>query len=331
VAARDNTSDELIDAVRRDSFMAQSGSSDNWTDERILGIADDCLLDPIAPTLKRAKVGWFREDFGLEIESEVARYDVPEEAMWNGLESLFLVDPTAEIISGELKYVDPSNRMMYGSLSPAIPTRYWFDNTQIVLSPPPSSDAVSSYSVTASMYRRPGQLVLLSSVRNVTAVNSVTQTVTIASIPSTWTTDTYTSGTPYRIDIYNRLLPNTRLLWNKTCSASATVLTFSPSITTAEFASISVGDVVTMKGTTPYPDIPPDGVPYLRKMIVRTILTAQTDAQALQVYLGQQAEALANFLRGMSNRADGSPRKLSLRNAGTSRFMRNYGSRFRRS
>lgn len=331
MAAQDNDTTALIDAVRRDSFMAQSGQSDNWTDARILGVADDCTLKWVAPALKRTKQGWFRIDFDIPMVTEQTRYDTPQEAMWNGVEAIWLENPTSRIIEGKVSVVDDSNRMQYGWDTPGIPQYAWFDHTQIVFSPAPSADVVSACSMTASAYRRPAQLVLPSETARITALNSVTQTVTITTRPSTWTTDTYTSGSPYRVDFYDRDLPNTRLLWNKTVSsATVTAIVFAPTITAASFAMLSVGDVVTMKSTSPYPDLPPDGVPFLRDMIVRTILTAQTDMQGLQVYLGQQSEALGNFLRGMSNRADGSPRKLSLSNAGTARFMRNYGARYRR-
>lgn len=331
MAAQDNDTTALIDAVRRDSFMAQSGQSDNWTDPRILGVADDCTLKWIAPALKRTKQGWFRIDFDIPMVAEQSRYDTPQEAMWNGIEAVWLENPTSRVIEGKVSVVDESNRMQYGWDNPGIPQYAWFDHTQIVFSPAPSSDAVSAYSMTASAYRRPAQLVLPDETARVLAVNSVTQVLTVASIPSAFTVDPYTSGTPYRLDIYNKNLPNTRLMWNHTMSSpSVTALAFAPTITAESFATISVGDVLTMKGTSPYPDLPPDGVPFLRDMVVRTILTAQTDMQGLQVYLGQQSESLGNFLKGMSNRADGSPRKLSLSNAGTARFMRNYSARYRR-
>ncbi len=326
MAAVDNNTTALIAAVRRDAFLA--ASDDNWTDARIMSIADDCTLQ-IAGALKKTKQDWFNEDFDLALVTSQSKYDVPEEAMWSSLENAFLIDITTGRVVSELAFVSSSNRMMFQSIDNGItgvPDSAYLNNSQIVFSPAPDSSTVAAYSCTVSAYRRPAQLCLPSVTVRVTAVNTVTQTLTTSTQPSSWATDApdpYTSGTPYRLDVYNRRLPNTRELWNKTLTApSVTALLFSPSITAAEFATIHVGDVVTLRGTSPYPDLPPEAVPFLRQMIKKTILTAQTDSQALQVYLGEKADEAAMFIKGMSNRADGSPKKLSLFNAGGSRFIR---------
>lgn len=331
MSAADNDTTALLAAIRRDSFMAQSGQSDNWTPARLLGVADDCTLRYVAPALKKTKQGWFREETVITMAASVSRYDTPQEGMWNAIENMFLVNASDGSFYGNVDVVDESNRQLYSWSTPGTPTVAWFENSQLVLSPAPSAAIVTAYSLTASYYRRPSQLVLVSDTVRVTAVNSVTQTLTLSGTrPAAFVADAYTSGTPYRIDIINRNLPNTRILANQLVSApSTTAFTFSPTITAANFAKITVGSVVASAGTSPYPDLPPEGVPFLRDMVVRSVLTSQTDVQALQVYLGQQAEALGNFLRGMGNRADGSPRKLSLANAGAARFIRNYGARYR--
>lgn len=326
-AALPNNADALVAAVRRDCFLA--ASDDNWTSSRILAIADDCTLKNCAPALKNAKQDWFAADFELLLVTDQAEYNIPEEAMWSSIENAFLIDKTTGTVSSVLNAVASSNRGLYQATDTqtnGIPSGFYFHHTQMVLVPNPSQSTVQQYSVTVSAYRRPAQLVLTDDVCNVTAVNSVTQTITTTTQPSSWATDApdpYTSGTPYRLDFYARRTPNTRILADQTMTAgSVTSLTFSPSITASEFASISVGDVVTLRGTSPFPDLPPEAVPYLREMVQKTILTAQTDTQALGVYLQEKQDELTNFLRGMKNRADGSPKKLSQYNAAGARFMR---------
>lgn len=320
--AVDNTADQLVAAVRRDCF--QAANDDNWTSAKILGVADDCTLK-IAAALKKLKQDWFQEDFDVTLVADQKEYAAPEAAMWSSVENVFLVDKSTGRIVAELANASSSNRAIYQSPNDGasgIPGAVWLNQYALVCEPAPDDSAVTAYSMTVSAYRRPGQLVLETEIARVTAVNSVTQTLTINARPSTWETDAYTSGTPYRVDLYSRTLPNAQLLRNRTVTApSATALTFSPSITAAEFATISVGDVVAMKNTTWYPDMPPEAVPHLRSMVQKTILTAQTDAAALQAYLAEKADEAALFIKGMSNRHDGKPRKLSLRNAAGARFM----------
>lgn len=319
----DNNTTAFLAAIRRDAFIATSDT--NWGDTRILSIADDCTLK-IAGALKRAKQDWFQDDFDLALVSGQGSYDVPEPAMWSSIENAFLRDKTTGKIVSEVNNVSSSNRRMFeGSnvTATGIPTALWLNHSQIVLTPAPDANTVTAFSLTVSAYRRPGQLVLPAECVNVTAVNSVTQTITTTARPSSWVTDTYTSGTPYRVDIYDRLRPNTLLLRDQTVTApSTTALAFSPSITAARFALIAVGDVVAMKNTSQYPDLPDEGVPFLREMVQQSILTSQTDSQALQVYLAAKAEEAALFIRSMSNRHDGRPKRLSLYNAAGSRFIR---------
>lgn len=323
--AVDNNTTALLAAVRRDAFIATSDS--NWGDARILGIADDCTLR-IAAALKRAKQDWFQEDYDVVLVEDQSEYDVPETAMWSSIENAFLRDITTGKIVSEINNVSSSNRRMFegtNTSSVGIPRALWLSHSQITLMPAPDANAVASYSMTVSAYRRPGQLVAVSECVNVTAVNSVTQELTITTRPSSWTTDAYTSGTPYRVDVYNRNLPNTQLLRNQlVTSPSSTSLLFSPSVTAEAFATISVGDVVAMKSTSCYPDLPPEAVPYLREMIQQSILTSQTDSQALQAYLTAKADEAARFVRSMSNRHDGRPRKLSQYNAAATRFTRGF-------
>ena len=321
--AVDNNTTALLAAIRRDAFIATSDT--NWGDTRILAIADDCTLK-IAAALKRVKQDWFQDDFPVELVDGQAEYDVPEAAMWSSIENAFLRDKVTGKIVSEVNNVSSSNRRMFeGSnvTATGIPVALWLNHSQLVLTPGPDANTVSSFSMTVSAYRRPGQLVLPSECVNVTAVNSVTQTLTITTRPASWVTDPYTSGTPYRVDLYSRNLPNTQLLRNQLVTApSSTALMFSPSITAEAFASIAVGDVVAMKDTSPYPDLPPEAVPYLREMVQQSILTSQTDSQALQVYLTQKADEAALFIKSMSNRHDGRPKRLSQYNASGSRFIR---------
>ncbi len=322
--AADNDSTALLAAVRRDQFLA--ASDDNWTDVKILGIADDCLIGPIAAALKSAKQDWFANDFDVALVASQAAYDLPEQAMFSSIENGFLIDKTTGRLVSTIGNISESQRVLHQSGNDNLtgtPEALWLNHTQLVLTPAPDSNAVAAYSMTVAAYREPGQLVLTSETVRVTAVNSVTQTLTTSARPSSWATDAYTSGTPYRVDVYNRNKPNTQKLWNQLVTApSSTALVFSPSITAAAFALIAVGDVVTMKDTTPYVDLPRSGVPYLRRMIQKTIGMAQKDPQALQEYLSTEAGALANFMRGMSNRHDGKGKKISLYHAGTSAFMR---------
>ncbi len=313
----------LLAGVRRDCFLA--ASDENWSDYRILGIADDCTLSQIAPVFKATKQDWFQADATVTLVASVTAYDIPEEAMWGGVDKIWVVESSTGRIVDQagLSYVNASQRGAVQSTEAGAPVAFWSSLTEINLNCPPDATVASTYELLVSYYRRPAQLVLTTDVCTVTAVSSVTLIASVTTIPAYMTTngpDTYTSGTPYRLDVWERALPNTRLIGNATASSSSsTKFTFNGAVTAAQVAEIAPGDIISVRGTSPYPDMSPEAMPFLRNLVGKTITMAQKDQVGLQAYIDGQRNELANVIRGMSNRADGSPKKLSLRNAGALR------------
>lgn len=323
MGAPDYDSAALLTGVRRDCFLA--ASDENWTDTRIMAIADDCTLSQIAPTFKATKQDWFQADKTIPLVASVTAYDLPEEAMWSGVDKVWVIETATGRITNEkgLNYVNASQRGQVQTQQAGVPSAFWSNQTQLVINAPPDATTVATYSLLVSFYRRPAQLVLTTNVCTVTAVSSVTMIASVTTIPSYMTTngpDTYTSGSPYRLDVWDRTLPNTRLIGNATASSgSSTLFTFNGDVTAAQVALISAGDVVSVHGTSKYPDMPPEAMPFLRNLVGKTILMAQKDAAGLEAYISAQMVLLTNVIKGMSNRADGSPKKMSMRNAGALR------------
>jgi hypothetical protein len=311
---------KFISDVRRDCFLAVADT--NWTDPRILGIADDALVSLIAPVVKRTKQEWYATDYALTLVANQADYDVPQEAMYNGIEAAWLRYTSDNRLAGKLLSIQGSERGAYDNVmtgSVTTPTAFYFRNTQIRFTPPPDGTAATEYNVLLGYYRRPAQLVLPTDTCIATAIDSPSLTVTTSSQPTYFTTngpDVYTSGSPYRVDVYARNTPNTRKLENLTCTApSLTTLTFNGSVTAAQVALIDPGDIITVRGTTCFPDIPADAHPTLKTLVCEAITKAQTDRAAYEMTVKTSLERLQAMLLGMSNRADGSPKKLSLANA----------------
>ncbi len=321
----------LLAGVRRDCFLA--ASDENWSDYRILGVADDCTLSQIAPVFKSTRQDWFQADQIIPLVASVTAYDLPEEAMWSGFDKAWVIESATGRICDDngLNYINASQKGLFQTVQPGAPIACWTNQTQIVLNAPPDATVASTYSLLLSYYRRPAQLVLTTDVCTVTAISSVTLIASVTTIPAYMTTngpDTYTSGSPYRLDVYDRTLPNTRLLANATASSSSsTLFTFNGSVVAASVTGINPGDIVSVKGTSIFPDMPPEAMPFLRNLVGKTITMAQKDDVGFQTYVAGQQEQLANVIRGMSNRADGSPKKLSMRQAGALNVGGGVGNR----
>lgn len=312
--------DELLEGVKRDCFLATS--DENWSDSRILGVAHDQIIGEIAGRLKNTKQNWFESRGSITLSTTKVAYDLPEEAMFGSVESIHLRDRSTGNIVNKLILAQPSQIGMYQSDNPTIPVAFFLDQTQIVLPNLPDSTSVSTYDLQVSYYRRPCKLVLLTDVCTATVIAA--QSITTTTQPTYFTTnapDPYTSGTPSRVDVWNRLTPYTRKLANATCSLnSGTSITFNGSVTTAQVNTISAGDIVSVHGTTIFPDLPPEVMPLLRRFVAREIKMAQGAAD-YQRYADRLDKDWANVLRGLGKRTDGTPTKLSLYNAGAAQTI----------
>lgn len=324
------STDDLIEAVRRDCFLATS--DENWTDARILSIAHDCILEGLAPRMKTAHQNWFLQAATVTFVASVTAYDVPAESMWNGVSSVQLRQISDGLLAGKLTLIDPENEYLYGQpQNPAIPGVFWVNQTELNVIPAPDSNCVSTYDAKLTYYRRPAQMITLSQAVTVQSVTSASLTVTTSTQPTYFSTnapDAYTSGRPSRVDVYNRLQPYTRRFTNLTGSiTSSTGFLFNGSVTSTQVAKIQSGDIMTVYGTTIFPDVPPELHPYLRRLTSATIRLAQGDP-AYQAVIDKANQDVENFLRGMSNRTDGTARKLSLSMSAAGRAIaKNWGYR----
>lgn len=315
------TTDELVDAVRRDCFLATS--DENWTEARILAVAHDCILEGLAPRMKNAKANYFLQSGTVTLVQSITAYDVPGEAMWNGVSSVQLRQLSDGMLCGKLTQIDPENLWRYGQFqNPALPCTFYLDDTQLNVFPAPDSNAVSTYDLRITYYRRPAQMILAN---QATVIQSITSlSVTTSTQPSYFSTnapDAYTSGRPSRVDIYNRLQPYTRRFTDLTGSiTSSTGFTFNGSVTAAQVAKIQSGDIMCVMGTTIFPDVPPELHPYLQRLTSATIRLAQGDP-TYQAVIDRVGLDVDNFLRGMNNRTDGTARKLSLSMSAAGRII----------
>ncbi len=307
--------DELLEGVKRDAFIATS--DENWSDYRILGLAHDVIIDQIAPRLKNTKQNWFQTLGSIPLVANTRSYDLPPEAMWSGVEAIHLRDVSTGRLVCKLHESYPQSIEMYQSDSAAQPAYFYPNQTQVVLPNAPDASSVASYDLQVSFYRRPAQLVLTT---DVCVVQSITSpSVTTSTQPAYFTTnapDAYTAGIPYRVDVWNRLLPYTRKFGDLTCSApDATHLVFNGSVTAAQVSQIASGDIISVHGTSIFPDLSPETMPFLRRFVAAFILLSQGHS-TYQKYADRLENDWETCLRGLGNRTDGTPKKLSLYHAG---------------
>lgn len=303
------TSDDLITDIDRDSF--QPAAQDHFTAAQKLAIADNELVETLAPLLVSLDSGYFLETSDTALVAGQAGYDLDRYAMWNKLRRAELVDSSGSIRNLDL--ITPEQVSFY-STSSGTPAAFELRDKQILLYPPPSS---ATESLRQWIYRRPGRLVSTSASAVVQSVNTTTGVVTYTSSkPSTFTAasihDFYKGTSPFR---------RIGTAVSATASPGAAQHTFS----TANASLLTAGDYVCVRDETVFPAVPIELVPFLKDLVIRSLARTQMDQAAYQVARAEIVDrAKAAFMAGPGQRAVGHPKKISIP------LGRVFGSRSRR-
>lgn len=288
------TTDDLVADIQRDCYLPTAQR--NFSPAQLLLIADQELMNGIAPMLVALDAGFFEEDDDQSTVAGQQRYDFSRYAMWNKLRSVELIDSDTPI---ELDRITQEQKNEY-STSNGRPRAFQFEHAQLVLWPPP--DAV--YTMRQKIYRRPGRMVLTSSAAQVSSVDSGTGVVTYTgSKPAT-----FTSSSTH--DFYSGTSPFRRIgsAISATASPGATQQTFS----TDNAALLEAGDWVCVRDEAVFPAIPIELHPHLKDLVIRSISRTQGDAQQYQIQRAEIIERARSEMIAPGNRSVGQPKRISI-------------------
>ena len=193
------TTDDLLNAVKRDSLLASAQSV--FTDAQLLAIGDDQVLEHLAPLLVRVNENYYLETHDQVLKSGVSGYALPKYAMWNAAYMVALVDSDGYVV--DLDRISAGDLEYRHAPTSGQPRQFYFDHDRIVLNPAPDSTSVSEYVLRTWIYRRPNRMVATSSAAVVSSVAAATGVITYtAAKPSTFTAtsshDAFSARSPFR-------------------------------------------------------------------------------------------------------------------------------------
>jgi hypothetical protein len=240
------TSDQLLVSLRQ-LTMSPNVSADGSDDDDLLLVLDEALKSYVYPELMASRESYFLLRSRTTISSSTSRYRLPVKAAYQKLEGLWLVDSSGNR--------DEMHLLPEGAVDDF--RGYRIEGNHVVLYP----DTNHNYSGSLEFvfYARPGDLVLTSTCRQITAIDTATKVATVAAVPSDWTTSlTY--------DVHSQHSGAEYKIWDETASAvSGTSFTFSTAVDGSSFgtSAIEVGDWICEQGECVIPPIPTDMHPAL--------------------------------------------------------------------
>jgi hypothetical protein len=185
---------------------------------------------------------------------------------------------------------------------------YYLEHNDVVLYPTP---AATTGTLRLRYFMRPSRLAATTACAQISAINTVTSTVTVSSIPSSWATNTVVDFIKAQAPYYNLAIDQT------ITGVSGTDITFSSLPT-----NLAVNDWLALAEYSPIPQVPHEFLPVLAQMTVAKALEAIGDREgaraAERVLTGTGTEPdtgmIASVLKLITPRVVGEPKKVIQRN-----------------
>jgi len=253
------TSTKLLSSISRRSF-APSNQLTYQTSE-ILAMADEVTKTMIIPNIMAVREEYFVFYSDLPIVRGQAAYDIPARALGRVVREVQIINSNESIT--DLPRTEPER---VTSLAQGSPTSFYMRSNQIVFNRPPSSGGST---LRLQYFLAPGDLVETSAGAVISSIDTGSNTVTLSSIPSTWSTGNIfdfikRNGSHEYIDIDYA-----------STDVSSNAITFSSLPST-----LAVGDYVALQGESPLIQLPDLYRTVLAQAVAATMLEGMNQSGA---------------------------------------------------
>lgn len=256
------TTAKLLNAIERRSFSPENQAT--FTEAEILATADEVLKSDIIPAILNTREEFFVTSKDYSILAGVAAYDLPARAI--SIREIQIVNAEGDVVRNLVK-IRPEDVYSYsaGSIE-----AFYLRNNQVILFRTPATTANTLrifYTIDL------GDLVPVSASAIISAIDTVTNVVSVSVIPSTWVT-----GMAFD---FIRKDGNHEYKGN---DFSASLVSGSD-ITFASLPSnLAIGDYINISGESSLVQLPPNFRPTLATLAAAEILMSQSQPGGKEQY-----------------------------------------------
>jgi hypothetical protein len=277
--------DSLVEQIK----IKGSIPDGRFSDQELLDLAYIQLLSVIYPLIISMREEFFLWDYDQAVTASQSAYPIFERALGDGLREAKLVIG-AEI--RDLARIDPQD---ITSTATGDPECFYLKANDMVLYPTPGT---TSGTLRQTAYLSPGRLVPLAEVAEILTIDRTTDTVTIGTLPTGWTTAN-------SFDFHKGSGGYQDLGLGYTGSLVTTTMTFTSDLPT----TLAVGDYLALEGEAGFPQVSKAAQALLVQSTVTTALKAMGHNEASAI-----SDALEKSLAGalavvMAPRIQGAPRR----------------------
>lgn len=298
------TVETLLTSVKQRSMSASNQNLLSDTD--MVRIASEELQSVVLPFIESVKGEYYVTNKDTTFVQGQTVYIMPTRATGSKLRDVCLLDNQNNEVN--LPYIAPEDLKSTWAYAPYQFGFYPRDNNIVLVFG--NLIGSGSYNFVRMMYfRRPNTLCTTSAISTdtanagqITAINTLTNEVTLDFVPPSWTTSTL-------FDVINSMPPFQARGDDQTITSLAGfILTF-----TSLPSGISVGDWVSEANFSPIMQIPVEAIRWLETLTSARILQYSGDP-AFQVFQAQAEQNKKDLIQIINPRVDGSPAKIPQRN-----------------
>jgi hypothetical protein len=297
------TTTHLIENIKRRCTVPTSQLT--FTLEDFSDLANDTLQGEVVPMMMST-----REEYFVEYEDIASpasgQFPIPRNTTANKVRTVAILQPGTPLVLINLPRIDLDVVAGYGFINYNTLAGFYLQDDNICLYPStsvPAGTAIRTY-----FFRRTLNLAAPSTFGRVTAINTGTNVLTLDSIPYTWevgTTLNSVSSLPPRF---------------KTTNEEMTIVSVSnPTVEVDNVTGVTVGDYVSLMGYSAVPQVPIEAHPYLAQLTASKCLESLGDSEGMQVALNRAATLKDGLLILMTQRVDGSVKKIMQASGGLRR------------
>lgn len=294
------TADDIVTSVSRSAALPLSQNTLTASD--LLAFLTEEMQSTISDLVHTIREEYWVKNYDIAITSQEFQFDIPQRALAGGLRDVVFVDQSGNEIEIAQLAPEQIKSPAYFAYQPAFQQQgYFVKDSKINLWPQTANN--TAYTLRLKYERRPGTLVSIDDCAQITSVDSNNSQVTVASLPSDWTTST-------TVDIIQNVPAFVSVSDDQVISAiNVTTLTLSPFPT-----GLAVGQWICPAGTSCIAQIPLETYPLLVSLGVKRVHQSMQNSNGFNIAVKDSQDKLIMAREMMTPRVEGQPRKLVNKN-----------------
>lgn len=292
--------EDLIENIKRRCSVPASQLT--YTPEDFTLLASDEMQDEVVPLIMSAREEYFVDFVDVATPADRA-LDIPDYVVGQKLRSVCYVQQSSPLVLVNIPRIDLDVVAGVGFSNFATLAGFYIQGNQLILYPPNSVPVNTT--IRLYFYRRTLVLAAPAAYGRIISVDSMTNTLVLDNVPSEWA-----SGTP--VNSVSSFSP-----FGVTSADGVTVsVVSSPSVILSDVTGIEAGDYLSGLGFSAIPQIPIESHGYLAQLTAAKALEGLGDRSGMEAALAKAKVLRQSLLVMVSQRVDGSVKKIVNPNGG---------------